>query len=288
MNTMTIDERVKEDLNELCNGGNAPGKIQAALALDGLVAAKQGQTSFSTKGLPGYYCGDRGARTVLVMLNPGQDVKDADDGLMERVRFLGMNGVDDIVGFHRGCRDYGHIDQSRPDNFDLKQAFFLHKWSRDSGISFPEGFCPDSVGQTLLDAKENVLTQKLQLELIPYASSSFSSFNKDKLTLVVPYVETLFEELFSQERKYVIFCSRKFERMFQEYNKANPGAVIVNRVHERWKPAGRKVSGSCSKVVINYRGKSMKALIANTFPHQALPNAKALMEDYGEYCYRNY
>ena len=285
---MTIDQRIKKDLNELYNGGNTPGVIQDALALDGLVAAKQGQTSFSTKGLPGYYCGDREAKTVLVMLNPGKDVGKADADLIKDVTFLKMQGVNDITGFHQGCRNYGHIDRARPDNFDLKQAFFLHKWPKDSGITFPKGFCPDSVGQTLLDAKENVLTQKLQLELIPYASSSFSSFQKSKLPLVVPYVESLFNELFSKDRKYVIFCSKKFESVFQEYNKSNPGSVIVNRVQNQWKPVGRKISGSCSKVIINYQGKSMKALIANTFPHQALPNAKALMEDYGEYCYRNY
>ena len=50
-----------------------------------------------------------------------------------------------------------------------------------------------------------------------------------------------------------------------------------------------KISGSCSIIIIRYKNyKPLKAIIANTFPHQALPNAYRLMEMYGNFCYKQY
>ena len=71
---MTLDDRIQKDLTELCHGGDNQGEIQFASSLDGLIQAKSGQTSFATRAMPGYYFGDRKAKTVMVMLNPGLDV----------------------------------------------------------------------------------------------------------------------------------------------------------------------------------------------------------------------
>ena len=78
---MTLDERIQKDLLELYNGGDNQGEIQDAVILNGLIRAKSGQTSFATRALPGYYAGDRKAKTVIVMLNPGCDVDEANDNL---------------------------------------------------------------------------------------------------------------------------------------------------------------------------------------------------------------
>ena len=77
-NILTLDQRIEKDLNEL----NTIGEIQDAILLDGLIEAKPGQTSFATKALPGYYAGDRNAKTVMVMLNPGEDVGRANGNLI--------------------------------------------------------------------------------------------------------------------------------------------------------------------------------------------------------------
>ncbi len=287
---MTLDQRIQQDLKDLYNGGNLPGTIQEAQKLNGLIPSKQGQTSFSTTGLPGYFTGDRKAKTVMVMLNPGEDVTKANASYMNKMNFLGMTNANDINGYHKGNQSYGHLDRHRLDNFDLKQAFFFHKWS-NTGINIPNGFCanPKSSQQILLLAKENVLTQKLQLELIPYASSSFKAFNKSKLNLIVPFVETLFDEIFSYERKYVVFCARKFEKVFHEYNKTHPGSVTIKKIKNKWIPSRSKSKpGSCIGLYINYKNFKMKAIIANTFPRQDLPNAYDLMEDYGEFCYNEF
>ena len=285
---MTLDERIQKDLTELYNGGDNQGEIKNALALNGLIQAKSGQTSFATRALPGYYAGDRKAKTVMVMLNPGMDVDEANDNLMCDICKRSMKNAADIENYHQWCVEYGHIDRSRLDNFDLKQAFFLHNW-KDTGISLPENLCasPKSGKQTLLDAKEAVLTQKLQMDLIPYASSSFSTLNNNLLSLTIPFVETLFDEIFSQDRNYVVFCSKKFEAVFKEYNKVHQGAIDFVATESQIIP-GSKINGSCSIVLIHHQNKTVKALIANTFPNQALPNAYHLMEKYGDFCYQQY
>lgn len=282
---MTLDKRIQKDLKELYNGGATPGVIQDASGLNDLIQAKSGQTSFATKALPGYYTGCRDAKTVMVMLNPGIDVDEANANLKCDICKRSMTNAGDVVGYHNSCANYGHWDKLRQDNFDLKQAFFLHKW-KNTGISFPTGFCanPKSNKQILLDAKEAVLTQKLQLELIPYASSSFSSFNPKKINLVFPFVETLFDEIFRVERTYVIFASAKFENLFNKYNEKSNNIFDIPKIGNT-KQLTQKLSGQCKIIKIKYKGKSRKALIANTFPHQALPNAYKLMEEYGEFCY---
>lgn len=283
---MTLDQRIQNDLNELYNGGATPGVIQNALGLNGLIKAKHGQTSFATEALPGYYTGKRDAKTVMVMLNPGIDIDEANNNLKCDLCKHSMKNANDINAYHNWCKNYGHLDKMRQDNFDLKQAFFLKQWV-DTGISLPAKLSANSKKKTLLDAKEAILTQKLQLELIPYASSSFSSFKKGMIPKVFPFVETLFEEIFSHDRKYVIFCSRKYKQVFEEYNNAHPGTIDFIGTYSKT-IIGSKINGSCTKICIHYNNKSLKAVIANTFPHQTLPNAFDKMEDYGKFCYSVY
>ncbi len=286
---MSMDDRIVMDLTELYNEGATPGDIQNALILDGLVRAEEGQRSFATKALPGYYVGDRKAKTVMVMLNPGNGVKKSNESLMDDIAKHSMINAGDVSNYHTYCQNYGHFDRKRPDNFDLKQAFFLRRW-KDTGIFLPNNLSPDSDRETMLEAKEIVLTQKLQLELIPYASKSISQFNSQKMHLLIPFVESLFDEIFSCERKYVIFCSAKFNDVFKAYNKQYPETVhFENKNVSLGKIGDSRISGKCSVVTIHYKhNEPIKALIANTFPSRALPNAYHLMEIYGELCYKEY
>ena len=269
---MNMNDRIEKDLTELYNNGATPGDIQNSLLLDGLIQAKDGQTSFATRTLPFYYRGDREAKTVMVMLNPGHDATDANQSLSHELKKRSINNIIDFENYHRSCINYGHDDRHRKDNFDLKQACFLHRWT-GTGINLPR-FSYNSELQPLLDAKEIVLTQTLGLELIPYASRSFSKFNLQKIHLLVPFVESLFDEIFSHERDYVIFCSRKYHAVFDAYNKAHPDAVKFDKKNVSMGKIGdSKISASCSLITINFKNKSLKAIIANTFPHQGLPNA---------------
>ena len=284
-----MDERIEKDLIELYNGGKTPGNIRDALRLNGLIQAEDRQRSFATRALPQYYVGNRKAKTVMVMLNPGCGVKKANQKLKEDIEKRSMENAGDIENYHRGSKNYSHKDKvkERQDPFDRKQAFFLHRWE-NTGITLPDCFGPECDDETMLRAKEAVLTQKLQLELIPYASRTITKFNHQKIHLLVPYVETLFDEIFSNKRKYVIFCSRRFEDVFKAYNKKHLGTVSFDRSVSFGKLDDSQKSGTCSIITINYKNKSLKAIIANTFADQSLTNAYRLMEMYGELCYKEY
>ena len=339
---MTLDERIEKDLKELYNNG----EISGAVALDGLVKTDKSkyrnlqnlantpqtkktlqrymmdQTSFATRALPVYGWGKRDAKTVMVMLNPGNGVENANRELLCELKKrnmskmfkklscgnacpqVGLNNnylTDDIKHYNDFNANYGDWDRWRMDNFDLKQAFFLRHW-KDCGVGLDEDnlrYIIDNkseaknevkaeVHKRKLEEKRKVRMEKRQLELVPYASRSFSSINKKNISKIFPYVETLFHEIFSyDDRKFVIFCSRKFKEVFQAYSDDNnyPGTIGLIHYEEKDNFKGSKLTVSCRVIRINYGGKSIKAIIANTFPNQALPNAYALMAAYGEFCY---
>lgn len=334
---MTLDERIEKDLKDLYK----KGEIDGAKKLDDLVKTDKSkcsvlqklvvtpeeqvalnrymmdQTSFATRALPVYDGGKRDAKTVMVMLNPGNGVENANRELLYELKKRNMSKMfrklscgnacpqvglndddltDDIKHYNEFNANYGDWDRWRMDNFDLKQAFFLRDW-KDSGIDLSEDNLDyiieknkedkEEVQKLKLEEKRKVLMEKRQLELVPYASRSFSSINKKEISKIFPYVETLFHEIFSYDREFVIFCSRKFEEVFQAYSgdKKYPGTIDFIHYEEKNNFKGSKLSVSCSVIDINYGGKSIKAIIANTFPNQALPNAYDLMAAYGEFCY---
>ena len=338
---MTLDERIEKDLKELYD----TGEIRGAIDLDGLVKTDKSkycelvkladtpekqktlqrymmdQTSFATRALPVYDGGKRDAKTVMVMLNPGNGVENANRELLYELKKRNMSKMfkklscgnacpqvglndddltDDIKHYNEFNANYGDWDRWRMDNFDLKQAFFLRHWE-NCGVGLDETnlkYILDNKSSTKkdvkaevhkrqLEEKRKVLMEKRQLELVPYASRSFSSINKKEICKIFPYVETLFHEIFSYDREFVIFCSRKFEEVFQAYSgdKEYPGTIGFIDDKEEYNFKGSKLSVSCSVIDINYGGKSIKAIIANTFPNQALPNAYDLMAAYGEFCY---
>lgn len=295
------------------------------------------EISFATRALPVYTGGKRDAKTVMVMLNPGKGVKDSNKDLLIELKKRSMfkmlgklccgcacpqatsSNVDlteDIKNYNYFNAHYGDWDKNRHDNFDLKQAFFLRDWE-NSGVGLSqnnlnyiiennkteEKEVKEEVQKLKLEEKQKVLMNKQQLELVPYASRSFSSFaDKDKIKELCPYVDTLLDEIFLQPREYVIFCSRLFNEVFEVYNteskensyeyKVDFGPeckyqIIGNEVDK--KTGKNKTLGtSCTPITIKKDNSSIKAIIANTFPNQALPNAYEKMAEYGMFCYKVY
>ena len=255
------------------------------------------------------------------MLNPGNGVENANRELLYELKKrnmskmfrklscgnacpqVGLNNNDltgDIKHYNDFNANYGDWDRWRMDNFDLKQAFFLRHWKNcgvgldDNNLKYIIDYQSSNkddvkaeVHKRQLEEKRKVLMEKRQLELVPYASRSFSSINNKKISKIFPYVETLFHEIFSYDRKFVIFCSRKFEEVFQAYSGDNnyPGTIDFIHYEDKDNFKGSKLTVSCYVIRINYNNKSIKAIIANTFPNQALPNAYGLMAAYGEFCY---
>lgn len=321
---MTLDERIRQDLTQIYENEIMPlkeviafvdrykkFKLSEAEKLSKIVKSDESEEGVSTHGLPGFFAGDRSdrAKTVMVMLNPGRDVAQANNPITtyETLIKLGINTnflEDFISSYIDGSRNYGEIDKERPDNFDLKQAAFLKPWE-DCGIVFPQGFLDDYEKELQLDsknkkskeklekaraiAKRNVLMDKLQLDLIPYASRTFS-ISDANLKWLFPFVQTLFDEICKYKRNYVIFCSNYFEKLFKKYEEAHPGCIDIDLKAKQTKDLyegknTKPFTASCMPITIHYNNKSQNALIAHTFPNRALPNAFELMMKYGEFCF---
>ena len=263
---LSLDERIENNLKEIYDNKYAPLKkiidfveqykqfeLSGAKDLSKLFDSKAGKPNevISTHGMPGFFAGDRNADTVMLMLNPGQDVALANNPMItyERImrvkkiaKGININTLDDFVyTYKEDSKNYGEIDKDRADNFDLKQAAFLKHW-KDCGVDFA-GFLDDDykklvdnykklgkadkekidkikekIDKINKDAKRNVLMEKLSMDLIPYASRKFDGIDPDQIPLLFPYLETLFDEIFKTKRKYVIFCSAFYNNLFEQYN----------------------------------------------------------------------
>ena len=306
--TKTLDQRIEDDLNERLKGK----PITSAVELQQLSASSTKGNPFSTMGMPGYFTGKRDAETVFVQLNPGLDANKADKRWdFETKHFRKESFIDDYIDSRK---NYGKNDRMREDPFDFKQAAFLYDW-KDSGINFlPNMNWNNKNDKTIhlwLDSKEQVLMDKLQLELVPYASSKFE-INKKKLNLLFPFVDTLLEEIFRLEkgRKYVIFGG-DFDDLFRLYNKEKKQDIFedltdkknifqINEIHmsdaeKRTRGFVIKKNNSVLSSALNYKvininfdGKQQKALIAYTYPKKNLANAFSIMQAYGKFCYEEY
>lgn len=284
-----LDDRIRKDLEDLYKHQDMAG----ANSLWGTVEKNGVKKGFSPRLLPIHFTGNRDAKTVFIMLNPGYGIspkKGSNDKLedlewndfKEKTKDYNLSNLDSFVECYK-CRskNYGNLDFERLDNFDLKQAAFIKSW-HGCGVDISDYYlCHKDMRKV---AKRNVLMQKLQLELVPYCSPTFDSFVASEIHKLFPYLETILEEIFRVERAYVIFASAKFEELFNEYNKSQSNIFDIP-IKEESKRLTPKLSGKCKVIKIKYKGKKIKALIAHTFPHQALPNAYHLMEEYGKFCY---
>ena len=317
---MKLDDRIKKDTEDLYNSGiltfiqqfkNCKIKAAEQLSMDLFGTSDE----LSSHGLPGYYTGKRDAKTVMVMLNPGSDVISQNNpfvtekALERTMKELGItnpsSSADFLNLFVKGSNNYGDIDKDdkgeiRLDNFDIKQAAFLKAWV-DRDFDIPDPFPTKDDKEDLREVKRNVLMEKLQLELIPYASREFKKIEKGKIPILFPYVETLFDEIFSHERTYVIFCSDFFDTLFKMYSndKKYTGSIDFGK-KEEWPLFKKKDKNEeekarnafCTPIKIKYdKGKAMTsihAVIAHTFPNKALPNAYDKMQEYGKFCFKKY
>ena len=242
------------------------------------------------------------------MLNPGSDVisqnnpfvtEKALERTMKELGITNPSSSDDFFNlFVEGSNKYGDIDKDdegniRIDNFDIKQAAFLKAWGKNSGIEIQDPFPSKDDRDGLRKVKQNVLMQNLQLELIPYASREFKNVKPSKMHFLFPYVETLFDEIFSHERNYVIFCSDFFETLFRMYSDDTgyTGSIVFGK-KEEWPLFQKNRKAYCTPITITYNKgvamKSIHAVIAHTFPNKALPNAYDKMQEYGKFCFEEY
>lgn len=265
---MTLNDRINKDLGELYCGL----EISSAKAIEHVFP----KSPLSTKGLPNHFSGNREAKTVFVMLNPGIEAKKANALCGSLTASYDRSSKTTFVDSYRFDKE--NVVVKKPDTFDIKQAAFLKPW-QNSGVNL--GCFDPKNKNTYLAACTNVLNQKLQLELIPYCSNSFGNIGSSNVRLILPYLETIIDEISSVERKYVIFGSGKFEQLFKEYEKNSSAKIIWgNEQKSETTIFGSKIPGKCRMIRLN----SIKAIIAHTFPYRYyLPYSR--MENYGSFCY---
>lgn len=301
MNAMSeLDQRIERDLAERLNGK----RISSAVELEKIA-------HFSSLGLPMYYTGNRDAQTVFVQLNPGMNTDIADERWdFDTKCFSKENFVED---YKESLMNYGLRDRFRYDSFDVKQAAFLCCW-HDREIGFPENIDWDPIkdkrpnktkeekakdkevlsklkGTSWLYAKECVLQNKLQLELIPYASQNFEIKDYNH-PIWKEYIENLLDEIFRVPRTYVIFGGDVFDKLFSRFQDI---FIDVTEKLPIDSTELKKVDGTDLKthlyykvIEIHYKENNPQiALIAHTFPNQALGNAFNIMYEYGKQCYKN-
>jgi hypothetical protein len=278
-----LDVQIEKDLTDLYYGFEVSDA--EILNVKGIVKG----TTFSTRGLPQHFVGNRDAETVFVMINPGTDAFLADRLFNAQTASYNRYSLGNFIDSYKCDRERVVVSRTMsPDTFDLKQAFFLKPWM-DSGISFPIHF-PLCQG-TYSDAVEKVLNQKLQLELLPYCSKSFGTFDKNNMDYIMPYLEAIFDEISSKERKYVIFGSGKYETLFDYFNvysARNGRTDKVSFIRRRMIIALKTKYAYCSVVTVSYYKKNFRAIIANSFPNRAYSNSFLLMQQYGKFCFDEY
>jgi hypothetical protein len=297
-----LDKKIEKDLTELYNDGKFSGTISDAENLNKRLGIDGDEKSITcTNGLPGYYTGDRNAKTVFVNLNPGVNARKRAQEFLEFVKSENIDSKQKLIkAAIKRSESFGEDIYAnaklKPDPFDIKTAFFLKGW-KDSDISLDinlEDTKNKEANNKVRIAWRNVIKQKLQLELIPYASQAFKSIPKKKMGAILPYVDVLFDEIFSEDRKYIIFASRIFVNIFKCYNELSETGnkidfIVPNHKFDKISYVSDGVTKtcafkwSCEVVAINYHGERRKALIANTFPIRAL--SYGYMEEYGKKCF---
>lgn len=284
MEMESILNPLKEDL--LCLYNN--DIIESAKQLNSNLNRK----FIAEKQKPMYFTGKFNAKTVFIMLNPGSAPKDC-YSFLKCEKFKFKDFADFSLRYINHHINYGFEDNERLDNFDLKQAAFLFDF-KNSGLNLPDFFTElKSEKKLKLKAKENVLMNKLQLELIPYCSVEFTGVLDnlkqaiDNIDFLMPHINRILDAIISFEREYVVFGAKQFANLFNAYEVKKQGTIKFGDIqYERIDEMKNRVFWNT--ITIKHKGKHINAIIPYSFPRRDLPNAYRKMRKYGELCYQEF
>jgi hypothetical protein len=250
-------DAARSDVEELI----ATGRMSRA----GKLADGTGE-EFDPSYFPMFFTGDFKAPLVLVHLNPkladrltGPRFEDFDAYLEGHARF--------------GLHHWGE-DPSYRSAFDHKQVRFLRPFGV---IDFVTGVDTASKRRNC----ELAIDRKLQLELVPYASPSFST-HRFSAAILHPHFDRVLGAIAAYPRDYVLFCGSVFGELLRD-----SGRLLSHSEHRFRLPT---TNGAVSKheyrftnVTIDYDGREIVAGIARSFAVQGLP-----MEAYARKCHELY
>jgi hypothetical protein len=231
------------------------GELQGALELQDATGEL-----FSAAALPQFFTGDLDACFVLVHLNPKKH-----DTPWARNHPKASSFEEYVLAqrwFGRG--HYGPGASAWHSPFDYKQIKFLEPFEAIKFAARDE----DGRSATLVNL-ERVIDRKLQLELIPYASSVFRT-NKLKRTvgMLEAHYERMISVLTATPRDYIIFCGSIFDDLLDRH-------VLDRRPHAFWlkKADGTRMRQKSRFSVITLRTPSgnITAGIAHSWARQGIP-----------------
>jgi hypothetical protein len=191
---------MRDAWEQLASGGELRGALELATATGEL---------FSAGALPQFFTGDLDARFVLVHLNPKQhDTPWAQDHPK-------ASSFEEYVLAQRwfGRDHYGPDASAWHSPFDHKQIRFLQPFGLIEFVSQDQDGRPAA-----LINLERVVDEKLQLELIPYASSAFRTGKLRRiLGILEPHHERMVSVIAATPRDYIIFCGSIFEDLLDRH-----------------------------------------------------------------------
>jgi hypothetical protein len=244
-----LDE-MAADLDEFV----ASGVLSRALEL-----RRQTGQHFNHDQIPLYFTGNLDARVVLVHLNP----KQVDDHSPRSRGPHLFSTFEEYFAAHRhfGARKYGRSSpRTHRSPFDHKQIRFLREFNV---IDFVPEVSPNDRFTNL----ERVVDHKLQLELIPYGSASFSRNGFTK-AILRPHYERIMKVVAAAPRDYVLFCGRVVDELFAEY---------VSERHEFWltKNDGtpERARSHFANLALPFSGRVVSAGLCQSWARQGLPMA---------------
>ena len=212
---------------------------------------------FNADRLPQYFTGDLDGPVVLVHLNPKQANAPAPpSGWQTTARTL--EEYFDACR-HFGARMYGPSSpRTHRSRFDDKQIQFL----RPLGvIDFVQGHN----GEDRFTNLERVVDNKLQLELVPYGSDTFSTRGFTPKVLA-PHLGRVLSTIVTVPRRYVLFCGAVFKPLLSRH---------VTRWHEfhlRKKDGSlEQARSSFANLLLPYEGGYVRAGLAQTWARQGIP-----------------
>jgi hypothetical protein len=241
---------MRADLEEFLATGTVSGARRLTVAT--------GQ-HFSADRLPQFFTGDLDAPVVLVHLNP----KQAKVPMPPPAWQATIQTLEDYFDCYRhfGARMYGPSSpRTHRSRFDHKQIWFLRPLDV---IDFVPGH---SRADRYINL-ERVIDHKLQLELVPYGSASFSARGFTPAVLG-PHLGRILSTIATMPRWYVLFCGAVFTPLLGEH---------VTRWHEFHLPKNdgtlERQRSSFASLLLPHEGGHIRAGLAPSWARQGIPMA---------------
>lgn len=239
-------DEIQIDLNELLTRG----RMERAVRLSEAAGEHLNHNDY-----PAYFFGDLDAPFVLIHLNPKHANNPAP-------RMAGEPTIRTFADYFDAFRRFG-AHQYGPDSASRHKSPFDHKQIR---FIRPFGVI-DFAGDTRENLRR-VVDNKLQLELVPYGSDSFSG-SRFPTALLRPQFERLMTTIAAHPRQFVIFCGAVFEKLLPA------GTVVEQHVFRLPKADGTQTKGRVrfANVRIEWNGQTIDAGLAHSWALQGIPMA---------------